>query len=224
MRLIRDAWSQNCSVQLGTFAALPSRLTSQRSMAYVIEFIRSFRPFVPLIQVINRELISTISAHRQWMTSVLQPLNEKAAGTWLRCMQHFTTWLTLSGRKGNENTAATYAAMQFTQNHAEIDYLTAGGLPWLHETSDTMMHLCSMRMNKGMQLYIRSTLCSWFPAAIAQGGFSLMEGNALESELLQLVAHVTASRVLLERYESVWTHASCNGDPHTGCVLLWVLS
>ncbi|KAJ9526809.1 hypothetical protein QJQ45_017451 [Haematococcus lacustris] len=37
-------------------------------------------------------------------------------------------------------------------------------------------------------------------AAIVQGGFSLLEGVALEPQLLQLVAHVSASRVVLERW------------------------
>lgn len=49
-------------------------------------------------------------------------------------------------------------------------------------------------------------------AAIAQGGFNLLEGSALEPSLLQLVAHVSAYRVILQRC------VARPQDPRAGCI------
>ncbi len=84
-------------------------------------------------------IVCALRLHVQWMTSVLQPLNERAAGE--------------------------------APNHA------------------TGLHCQTAQ----------PSACCAVHAAIVQGGFSLLEGNELEPQLLQLVAHVSASRVILER-------------------------
>lgn len=95
-------------------------------------------------------------AYRQWMTSVLQPINEKAA---VRTIE----------------SAYALGSDEFI--------LGRPVMPWGRPVAE----------GPGMP-----PLC-WLQA-IVQGGFSLLEGSAIEPQLLQLVAHVSATRVILERW------------------------